>query len=219
MSSNIKVFIGNCTDLPASQVIAKELYERISDVGLGVSAKVEIFDHPKDEHEFSTLEYIQDTVENTDRVLYVHPKGCTNPNDSKRRLHRAFMSKFLVDEWQHCVAALGQFDAVGTSFTDTFWLPPHFAGNFWWANGSYIKTLCRPRNAPDSMHSATSPETHFRNRAEHWILSGKFSALEVQGCIVDGKMRFSSEEQFRNLQLRRNVFRYSNYHFDLQTKK
>lgn len=70
-------------------------------------------------------------------VLYAHSKGAYHP-DEIAILHRRAMTYHLVGHWQHCLELLADYDAVGCH-----WKEPerYFAGNFWWANASYLRTL------------------------------------------------------------------------------
>ena len=108
-----------------------------------------------------TLEALQEFAEIEDgKVLYAHTKGAWNNTDLSK-VWRESMTYDTVVRWQECVNALDTHDVAGP-----FWLksdqPEHkehdffFAGNFWWANLSYVRTLPELKN-----------ETRFQ--AEGWI--------------------------------------------------
>jgi hypothetical protein len=76
-------------------------------------------------------------------VLYAHTKGASSTS-ANQDTWRASMTRHAVTGWRGCVALLGTYDAVGCHWT----LPGHycdtapcFAGNFWWARASYLRTL------------------------------------------------------------------------------
>ena len=87
-------------------------------------------------------------AENEDyKVLYLHTKGVTYPKSNHHQFcWLTYMDYFNVKNWRKCEKLLGVYDCVGTDWT-TYHpdlktnVPPHYSGNFWWANASYIKTL------------------------------------------------------------------------------
>lgn len=77
-------------------------------------------------------------------VLYAHTKGAHNSN-GYQDIWRQSMTARLVGGWLHCVDLLSEHDTVGCHWTlpeqrlaDT---APCFAGNFWWARASYLRSL------------------------------------------------------------------------------
>jgi hypothetical protein len=95
--------------------------------------------------------------------LYFHTKGASHhlsrPKDSLENLKqwRRFIEYFNIERWSFCVNSLNNVDACGTDWeaincntfeentsfcglhlADTRKLKPHFSGNFWWANASYV---------------------------------------------------------------------------------
>jgi len=78
-------------------------------------------------------------------VLYFHAKGATHkPNDEMRGPWRTCMMHHLITNWRQCVSDLHGVESVGchwcvpprTPATQYYW-----AGNFWWARSSFLKTL------------------------------------------------------------------------------
>lgn len=88
------------------------------------------------------------------KVLYLHTKGVTwdrNVNDpsvlNNIELWRKYLEHFTIRNWRDCVSKLHMYDCVGTEWEDIAYIHdvvrkiPHYAGNMWWANASYIQTL------------------------------------------------------------------------------
>lgn len=79
-------------------------------------------------------------------VLYFHSKGATHPpgHDVSARW-RGCMMRNAVTNWRQCVADLDAgYEAVGSHWMTGAQTPPGqsiFAGNFWWAKTSFLKTL------------------------------------------------------------------------------
>jgi hypothetical protein len=77
------------------------------------------------------------------------------------------MLYFLVEEYKNCISILDEkYDTVGCDYSidldqrifngyHPYPPPPHYSGNFWWANSNYLKTLPKlciqppERNAPE----------------------------------------------------------------------
>ena len=93
------------------------------------------------------------------KVLYAHTKGAHRPAPSST-LWRRRMTEHAVGMWKQCVAALDAgYDCAGPHWItpDRWPVPaPFFAGNFWWANLSYLRQLPAPGGAD-------------RYAAEQWI--------------------------------------------------
>jgi hypothetical protein len=99
------------------------------------------------------------------KVLYIHTKGITQPTQSTLDW-RKIMEYFCIEKWQDCLEQLNIHDAVGCLYMDNCYYGffPHFSGNFWWANASYINRL------DDSFLSGG-----IRQNREFWIGSGNGS--------------------------------------------
>jgi len=109
-------------------------------------------------------------------VLSFHAKGCTHPaGDPMRTRWRGCMQRTVVTNWRQCVADLDSvFEAVGVHWMVPPATPPGqfiFAGNFWWAKASFLKTLPsimeRDRIKVSGIDSLES-----RYEAEVWIGNG-----------------------------------------------
>lgn len=82
-------------------------------------------------------------IQNEDySVLYMHTKGITQPMQSTYDW-RKIMEYFCIEKWQDAVQKLEKHDAVGCLYMDHCYYGyfPHFSGNFWWANASYVNRL------------------------------------------------------------------------------
>lgn len=99
------------------------------------------------------------------KVLYMHTKGITQPMQSTHDW-RKIMEYFCIEKWQDCLNKLDEHDAVGCLYMDHCYYGffPHFSGNFWWANASYINRL-------DNSFLAGG----IRQNREFWIGSGNGS--------------------------------------------
>lgn len=86
------------------------------------------------------------------KVLYAHTKGAANRSPINT-YWRIGMTKETVNKWKSCIALLEDHDAVGPHWVRK---QRFFAGNFWWANSSFISTLSPPTN-------------HSRWDAEAWL--------------------------------------------------
>lgn len=103
--------------------------------------------HAYDGWEQTTLDKLYEfSVDNEGYVLYAHTKGAFN-NREPNPAWRKSMTYFNVLGWQKAVHELKRHQAVGCH-----WLEPkdlsvngyYFAGNFWWADLSFIRTLGMP---------------------------------------------------------------------------
>lgn len=95
-------------------------------------------------------------------VLYMHTKGASRDLDSSAAWRRS-MTQALVSNWRQCTRLLWKHDAVGCHWVKAPEWPeqePFFAGNFWWARASYLRTL-------------EAPLTESRWQPETWVSLGK----------------------------------------------
>lgn len=113
---------------------------------------------PKPRQEGHTLKIIHDHCKQNidDKILYLHTKGISRPytdniqfpsNDKKPWVYnwRNCMQHHCVFNHKKCIEDLENHDAVGTRwYNQPAGYPPHFSGNFWWANAKYINTLQDP---------------------------------------------------------------------------
>lgn len=121
------------------------------------------------------------SLKNNDyRVLYFHTKTVSH-EDKDFFLNvtkwRYYLEYFTIHKWKECVLALKDNDACGVDYIQESCLPnqdtkifeeeinPHYAGNFWWANTSYISKL-------DPNYLYNTDKGWERYRAEFWIGTG-----------------------------------------------
>lgn len=117
---------------------------------------------------------------NLGNVLYIHSKNArTTPTEKhvnykgwkswgSREVHRKYMLNFMVHHYVDRLADLDSYDTVGCDFRNHPANCSHFAGNFWWANNSFIKTLPDWTGAmfPISGPMGRQP----RHYCERWLL-------------------------------------------------
>lgn len=79
------------------------------------------------------------------KVLYLHTKGVSYSSDHKFlpgvKSWNRYMRHCLLDNFTHCLQLLRIYDTVGCNFMTNSYPPPHYSGNYWWANASYIRNL------------------------------------------------------------------------------
>ena len=95
-----------------------------------------------DEFEFPTLQLIENEINKTDsniKILYFNGLGVTGNNLFKQSW-RKYLTYFNIYQFMECIKALDNgYNVAGVDWRiDPV---PHFSGNFWWANSSYLKTL------------------------------------------------------------------------------
>lgn len=120
--------------------------------------------------EYVTMKAIYDyaCVEENAQILYIQSKGVSwwhEPQHAEEPVStpkgyvsrklvfqntqywRKYLEFFLIDNWKRCLELLEDHDTVGTewlfdSYIGNYNYPiPHYAGNMWWANSSYIRKL------------------------------------------------------------------------------
>jgi len=121
--------------------------------------------------EFFTLNLLKefcDSAEENYRVLYIHTKGVTTPDNECIVDWRKYMTYFNVNQYQKCFDALDEYDSCGVDLVENPAL--HYSGNIWWANSSYIKKL---PTIEEIEFPKTPPILTIRHNGEFWIGMGK----------------------------------------------
>jgi hypothetical protein len=118
--------------------------------------------------EFYTLKQIQthckDTMTN-DRILYIHTKGVTTPNNECVNDWRKYMLYFNVEKHEQAIKELENYDTYGVDLVTE--PTEHYSGNFWWANSNHINKL-------PSIDEISKPDAKavltIRHNAEFWLM-------------------------------------------------
>jgi hypothetical protein len=132
-------------------------------------------------HEGATLDEAYKFSQENDnyKIFYFHSKGIgktiTDTKNSfdkgkfpfeKLYKHRQHMQDFCIKNHEKCIRELDRYDVTGPRLR--LFPVPYFAGNFWWANSSYIKTLQSPIN-----------KDRFNARIK-WYTVDKFTAWRIR---------------------------------------
>lgn len=195
-----------------NSLVVSGLYHAASFIHIGVNGKQEL---PMYLDKFNVV-YNQDQVLEADtlkslwdfsrsqpnfRVMYFHTKGSTQEN-TKNRFNvdrwRLYLEYFTIHQWKVCIEKLKTHDTVGTEYSYetglvnqntgiTEWeTNPHYAGNYWWANASYVRNL-----DPNFLYNTDKGWTRYRS--EFWIGTGnpkKYNFFQTN-CF----------DKYRNLQI------------------
>ena len=101
---------------------------------------------PLEEFEFPTLQWLYEEIQSEDAACwYAHTKGVSAPSDENIKW-RMEMESVVFDQYEKCLDALKTYDTCGTRWrlNGPSANNPHYSGNFWWANSSYLRTLPSP---------------------------------------------------------------------------
>jgi len=132
-------------------------------------------------YEYPTLNSLWQTCMATDDEIYVyycHTKGASYQQNLKSDVWRRVMAEAILEKgWRDCVK---QLDA-GANTCGIMRNNRHYAGNFWWAKASYIRTLKKPLRSSnrfihetwlDIDNSSSCPEGNYpkssRAIMNHW---------------------------------------------------
>ena len=157
--------------------------------------RLRILRHPKieilycidkpDIYEALTLSFLRNScIEGmSDQVFYMHTKGVsrTHPHESVCQGEwRELMEYYIVDRWKDCLKELREYDVAGVNWhlgqgymgassktAEGTIVTPHFSGNFWWANSTYVLSL-------PSLYPLTS-----KYECEFWIGKGEPEVAEL----------------------------------------
>ena len=120
-----------------------------------------------DEFEFVTHQFMEDIINETDeniKVLYFSGLGVTG-NTIFKKSWRSYLTYFVITQFEECIKALDEgYDVCGVDWRTN--PVPHYSGNFWWSNSTYLKTLPKIQtlNKPNSPRVLT-----LRHNAEMYI--------------------------------------------------
>ena len=157
-----------------------EIFDKVYIINIGIpiensyDEKYEIinYSHNIELYENPTINFMKDFSEKNPNsyMLYIHTKGVRyNPNDNKENDWIDYMLYFLVDQSKLCISILdNNYETVGCNYSNDLdkecfkythpFPPPHYNGNFWWANTNYVRTL-----------PLLSEENPDRNAPEFWL--------------------------------------------------
>ena len=100
-------------------------------------------------------------------ALYLHNKGAYTRTIGNYNW-RKYMQYFCVEKWKECVDKLEEgYDLVGAAYGG------YFAGNFFWANSSYIQRCQQLKTPPEvEFRPQMEGQPHLRYDLEPWHASG-----------------------------------------------
>lgn len=95
-------------------------------------------------------EFANDNLDHA--ILYIHTKGISfvdsdPPFFKNSMIWRDYLEHFNINLWRINLEALENHDTSGTELIlnagigGSVWSAPHYSGNFWWANASYLSKL------------------------------------------------------------------------------
>ena len=164
-----------------SQIIESNLINKVGSINLCIvgqgdliireNDKIKIYqDSDISSGEFFTLDLLKtfsDSVEQNHKILYLHTKGVTTPDNPCIDDWRKYMTYFNINQYEKCLYSLNQYDSCGVDLVNDPTL--HYSGNIWWANSSYIKKL---PTINEIKFPKTPPILSIRHNAEFWIGMG-----------------------------------------------
>jgi tetratricopeptide (TPR) repeat protein/predicted O-methyltransferase YrrM len=172
-----------------NSLIVSGLYEKCDFIHIGINGDQElpfVLDKMKVSYnenkilEANTLNSLWDFCNENPhhKVLYFHSKGVTHLNNNHcqytTNAWRIYLEYFVINKWEDCIRDLNEYDCVGSEWMEYSVLcdpdtqeyveeiNPHYSGNFWWANASYIKKL-------DLNFIYNEDRGHGRYQSEFWI--------------------------------------------------
>ena len=164
-----------------SKIIESNLINQVGSINLCIvgqgdliiqeNDKIKIYqDSDISSGEFFTLDLLKtfsDSVEQNHKILYLHTKGVTTPDNPCIEDWRKYMTYFNINQYEKCLYSLNQYDSCGVDLVNDPTL--HYSGNIWWANSSYIKKL---HTINEIKFPKTPPILSIRHNAEFWIGMG-----------------------------------------------
>jgi len=118
--------------------------ENISTIQLLDKIKSNLRDIRSKGNEWTTLDLIRNDAEkfgNSDYILYIHTKGASKQSDNRYEniiSWRHLMNYFNIEKVKNVFKLFEktEFNTYGVLLRGYF-----YSGNFWWAKGSYLKTI------------------------------------------------------------------------------
>jgi len=118
--------------------------ENISTISILEKIKPNLRDIRSKGNEWTTLDLIRKDSEkfgDSDYILYIHTKGASKQNDNRYEnivSWRHLMNYFNIEKIKNVFKLFEktEFNTYGVMLRGYF-----YSGNFWWAKGSYLKTI------------------------------------------------------------------------------
>jgi hypothetical protein len=158
-----------------------------------VSGRIEHFEH-------TTLEALhKEAMSSAEpfKAWYIHTKGVSgHGNKDAIRDWRLVMEYFVIDRFEDCIRVLDSCDACGVNRRTS---PPHFSGNFWWANSSHLKKLplIRPNDERVINERIKLMGAEKKRRyAELWVGLNNARLVGLHSCKVYYESRYP-ESKYR----------------------
>lgn len=143
--------------------------------------------------EYPTLSYIEEFCTTNDcYVLYIHTKGVSTPEDEFRQNWRKRLCQKVIQENDICISMLNEgCDIAGCGWKEVkdqkdvdycVGKYPHYSGNFWWSNSTYIRKLPSLKTIQqNNTHLKTADFLSYRVQCEFWIGMNKDIKIGVNG--------------------------------------
>lgn len=146
--------------------------------------KIKVHTNPNLElGEFFTLDLLKsfsNSATENYKILYLHTKGVTTPNNPCIVDWRNYMTYFNVNQYKNCFDTLEEYDSCGVDLVEEPAI--HYSGTFWWANSSYIKKL---PTILQIMFPSTPPILSIRHNCEFWIGMGNGKLKSLWDSNID----------------------------------
>ena len=111
-------------------------------IDLFSKAKIVVHEENLNKGENQTLKKMHEMCQTIEpcKIWYIHTKGSARSPTGNTESWRKYLEHFVITKHKNCIEALDEYDACGAE-----WIKHSdislFAGNFWWANSNYIKSL------------------------------------------------------------------------------
>lgn len=189
-----------------AKIMASGLYEASHNIFVNIAGTSEAaplpdaFDNRKfavscsrlEQWEYPTLRVLQERARQEEACCwYIHLKGVSHSIEGEQscvRGWREYMEYFVIENWRLCMEQLVDHDAVGVQWKTG--PRPHFSGNFWWANASYVRRLA-------SIEDVERVAQGGRHEAEFWIGSGRPRVKCLHAFDRDLYTRIVGREEYR----------------------
>jgi len=133
--------------------------------------------------EFYTLNKIKEFSDNTTnnyKILYIHTKGVTNPNNVCVIDWRKYMIYFNINKHSNIVSLLENYDTCGVDLVSE--PTKHYSGNFWWANSFFIKKL---PNIDEISKPSSKAILTVRHNSEFWLFMREGKNISIHNSNIN----------------------------------